>query len=501
MQSFDPSLQLALNGLQNVEAGNKHVIIISDGDPSLNRNLITAFKKAQISISTVGVFPHSMGDLSTLKYMADQTGGNFHAVTTTAALATLPQIFIKEAQTVRRPLIWEGDPFLPAVQATVAEPMRGVNAVPPITGYVVAADREGGLAQVTLRGQENDPVAAIWQYGIGRSFVFASDATQRWAANWKGWPLFQPFWEQHIRWVMRASGDAKLRVQTENDGEETRVMVDALTPDGKKLNFATFKARIARPGGGSVDIEFEQVSPGRYEGRFKSDDPGQYLMNIQYAAPGEGGEPLKGSVQASVSRPFADEFRALSDNAALLTQVAQITGGRVLPQNPESSEANLWTRDGLEMPVATRPLWLLFTLVGIGIFLADVAVRRVRIDIPAIYATVIGLFGASKAKAGEQMESLREAREKARSRMDRSEDGEPEEPRKRDRKTAGVKFEASEEQLKGPQRSPITDKPSPVEKPKVAGKKEDAQPEEEGMSRLMRAKKRARDDFDQENDG
>jgi len=500
MPSFNPSLQLALQGLQNVEAGNKHVIVISDGDPSLDRRLVQQFQKAQISISTVGVFPHSQGDLATLKFMADQTGGNFHAVTTNAALASLPQIFIKEAQTVRRPLIWEGDPFLPGIEPVMAEPMRGIRAVPPITGYVVAADLDGGTASVTLRGQENDPVSAIMQYGIGRSFVFASDATQRWAANWKGWPMFQTFWEQHIRWVMRASGDAKVRVQTENDGEDTRVMVDALTPDGKRLNFATFRARVARPDGGTADVELVQVSPGRYEGRFKSEASGQYLMNIQYAAPGEGDEPLKGNVQASVSRPFADEFRALTDNAALLTQVAQITGGRVLPQNPESTEANLWVRDGLDMPVATRPLWLAFTLFGIGIFLVDVAVRRVRIDIPAIAATVAGVFGASKAKAGEQMESLREAREKARSRMARGEGSENEtEPpeRKRDKKTAGVKFEASEDQLKGPQRSPITEKPAPIEKPKAPGRKDDAQPEEEGMSRLMRAKKRAREDFDQ----
>jgi hypothetical protein len=55
MPDFDPSLQLALAGLQAVEAGQKHCIIISDGDPMPPRSTSPKFRDAGITISAVGV--------------------------------------------------------------------------------------------------------------------------------------------------------------------------------------------------------------------------------------------------------------------------------------------------------------------------------------------------------------------------------------------------------------------------------------------------------------
>jgi uncharacterized membrane protein len=502
MPSFDPSLTLALAGMQNADAGQKLVIVISDGDPSLSRNLITKFKKNGITISSVGVNPHSAGDVATLKYMADQTGGNFYNISN-KNISTIPEIFFKEAQTVRRPLIWEGDPFSPGIEPVISEPLVGINAVPPITGYVVMADRENSLAIVSMRGVENDPVAAHWQYGMGRTFVFASDVGTRWATMWPNWGQFQAFWEQHVRWVMRTSGDAKIRILTENDGTMTSVTVEALDPNGARLNFANMIGRVARPDGDSEDIEFVQTAPGLYQARFKSEAAGQYLMNIRYAAPdGEGGQ-IEGNAHASVSRPFADEFRALSDNAALLAQVADITGGKVLPASPQSPGADLWRRAGVEMPIATSPLWLWMAMIGIGMFLVDVAVRRVRIDLFAMGRSAVGAFKLTSDKAGQQMESLHDAREKAKRRMaeqgtaGEANAGQQDVPiaKPRDKKAAATKFEATEEQLKASRGGSILDESPTVEQPKRS--KPDASDDEEGMSRLLKAKRRARDEFEE----
>jgi len=117
MPSFDPSLQLALSGLSNAAAGQKHCIVISDGDPSMSRSLLRDFKSAGITISAVGVNPHSPSDTNTLRTMANVTGGTYYAVANNA-LATLPQIFIKEAQTVRRALIWKASPSHQHAQAS-----------------------------------------------------------------------------------------------------------------------------------------------------------------------------------------------------------------------------------------------------------------------------------------------------------------------------------------------------------------------------------------------
>jgi uncharacterized membrane protein len=488
MPSFDPSLQLALSGLSNAAAGQKHCIVISDGDPSMSRSLLRQFKQAGITISAVGVNPHSPSDTNTLRTMANVTGGSYYAVANTA-LATLPQIFIKEAQTIRRALIWEGDPFSPARTGVPAETMRGINAVPPINGYVVAAEREG-LSLVTLRGKEEDPIAAQWQYGLGRVVTFTSDATTRWAGSWVAWPGFSQFWEQHIRWTMRPSGDATLRVSTENVGEKTRVIIEAFDPDGERLNFADFQARTSTPDGDGVSVEVQQVGPGRYEGEFNTADAGAYVVNLLYRAPGSDGNVLEGSAQAAVTRPFADEFKALETNLPLLKQVASITGGRELPADP--TLADLWGRDGLEMPVALTPAWLLFAIIGIGIFLLDVAVRRVRID-PAMIAAFVRRGATKEARKSEaSTEAMRMARSRAQSRTgdDR-------------KKQSSRKFEAAPERTKTSEPIALTgeeedDKPT-IGKPKRAVEK----PKEEqvdSLSALRAAKKRARDDMNDTND-
>lgn len=506
MPSFDPSLQLALAGLRAAQAGQKHVIVISDGDPSLSNSLLTQYRDAGITISGIGVFPHSNRDLQSLQRMATVTGGRFYSINTNAAIATVPQIFIKEAQTVRRSLIWEGDGIQPRIVAG-ADSMRGISAVPPITGYVVAADREG-LAQVTLRaGDENDPVGAQWQYGLGRVVTHTSDATTKWARSWITWEQFEQFWEQHVRWAMRPSGSANVMVTTEDLGDRTRVVVDAVGPDGERLPTASFKGRLATPDGEGAEIELRQVGPGRFEAVVDSSEAGTYVASLRYAAPSPTaeGEFIEGTVQAAITRPFADEFRALEDNAALLVQVAELTGGRVIRPDVPPEDADLWAREGLVMPVSTRPIWLIVALCGIGLFLFDVAVRRVRIDFRAMAMGARRAVSKSAQAATTQMDSLTAARAKARERLAGraapEADAElqraaPPAPTREDLRAR--KFEATAEQIAASRAQPValSGQPSADETAKRAASPTDQtrKPEpEEGMSALLRAKKRAQE--------
>ncbi|MEL6394986.1 MAG: VWA domain-containing protein [Planctomycetota bacterium] len=500
MQTFTPSMNITLQQLQAAQAGQKHVIVISDGDPSLDRNILGRYRQAGISISTVGVFPHSPGDFNTLRQMAQATGGNFYPVTTQAGLATLPQIFIKEAQTVRRSLIWEGDAFSPALTGVPTETTRGISAVPPISGYVVTTKREG-LAVTTLQatqrvgeGQQaeivEDPIAAQWQYGLGRVMAFTSDASTRWASAWTSWGGFRQFWEQHARWAMRPAGSANVRVITERRGDQTVLIVDALDEAGERLNFARFQGRLATPDGEGAEIAIQQVGPGRYEGVVETPDSGSYVATLTYRAPGqrEGAPELKGSVQAAIAKPFADEFRALTTNESLLRQVATITGGEVLTRDPEADEP--WRREGLTEPVALSPIWLAVAISAIGLFLADVGIRRVRIDLGAIAASIGGLFGrAGEKQAGQDLGALRTARARTRERYDDRPD------------TAKRKFEAPEDMpltsgpvaLKGEQEEAAIPGLSKPERAKASDKGEGQEGDGGGMSALLAAKRRARE--------
>lgn len=504
MPSFDPSLRTTLAGLKKVDAGQKHVILISDGDPSLTPSLLTQFKAARISISTVGVNPHSPGDLRGMRLIAQATGGTFYNIPNNK-LNEVVKIFVKEARLVRRSLIWEGNPFAPKLVLSGAPSMTGIRGVPQIRGYVVTADR-GGLSQVTLRGKENDPIAAVWQHGLGRAVVFTSDAGARWATDWAAWPGYRQFWEQHIRWAMRPTGSANLRILTEQRGDQTHITIEALDEAGEHLAAGSFAARVAGPNNSATDLTLRQTGPGRWEGVIETEDAGTYLVGVRFKAIGRDGQPIEGTAQAAITRPFGDEFRALQDNTALLRQVADMTGGRVLDLN-DPAAADLWRREGLTMPVATRAIWLTLLFIAVALFLVDVAVRRVRIDLRAIAAFIAASMQTSRQRAGSQLDALHAARAKARQRIAERSDA-PDEPDdtalraqlRAQRQSAKARFEASPDQAKRMGSKPVAlsgqDEPGTPKRKKSTPKPTTDSPDE-GLARLMAAKKRARKDIDE----
>ncbi|MCK6475485.1 MAG: glutamine amidotransferase [Phycisphaerales bacterium] len=511
MPDFSPSLELALKSLVAAPAGQKHMIVISDGDPSPpSTQLLQKFVNAKITISAVACATHSFSDQQTMQRMAQYTGGRYYSVDPQNAGVQIPQIFIKEAQTVKRSLIWEGTPFTPSIAAAGSEPMRGITTVPPVAGYVVSADREG-LSQVTLRGKENDPILAQWQFGLGRVVTYTSDGATRWNPQWVQWPAYRQFWEQHLRWVMRPSGSANIRLTTETRGDETIVSVEALDPQGERLNFARFQGRVAAPDGSGQDITLRQVGPGRYEGRVRTAAAGSHVLSMRYAAPTTSpdgaSQVLEGTVQAAISKPFADEFRSMQDNSALLRQVAELTKGRVMTGDARADK--LWARENLTMPVATRPIWMAAALTAIGLFVLDVGVRRVRIDIPAMIRRGRSLLQPGKVKAGEQMAGLQAAREKARKKMAEKAEAsrrveEASSTYEQVKAAASAKFEAPRDAPRFPTQdagvlggaSARPDSPAPGTQ--APGAAQPGQPPGEGMSRLLKAKKKAREEMKDE---
>jgi hypothetical protein len=176
----------------------------------------------------------------------------------------------------------------------------------------------------------------------------------------------------------------------------------------------------------------------------------------------------------------------------------------VLSGDPQRD--GLWERTALEMPVAKTPIWLTVAIIGLILFVLDVGVRRVRLDLQMVLNVFRRAFGKSTVTTGN-VGGLRAAREQARAKIQArattsgtqlSADElarQAKEEAQRVVSTAGRKFEASTEQLKsaaGPIAMGGADaKPQKIEE--KARPIDQSQQPGEGMSRLMQAKKKARD--------
>lgn len=403
MPSFGPAMRVALQSLTQVNAGQRHAIIISDGDASApSPGLIQSYKDAKVTVSTVMVGGHgTQSDLTKMKNVASATGGRFFNVKNPKKL---PQIFFKEARVVSRSLIQEDDTYLPQVVSNLPGPTRGFSELPPVEGYVLTAAREG-LAQTPIAIATEqagevvlDPIYAHWYYGLGKSIAYTSDITGRWGARFASWERFQAFWEQSIRWVMRPSSPVNMQVRTQLDGDRAVVEIEALQADASFLNFMETDGLVLGPNQKRLPLSLRQTGPGKYQGEFKVGDSGAYLANISYIG-GPEDDRVRGTLQAAVCVPYAAEFRTVKHNRALLADLAARTGGEVL-DGDDPALVNLFDKEGLVVPESPHPIWDLLAILAASLFIIDVAARRLAID-PRRVASLAQRAVGQRAEASE----------------------------------------------------------------------------------------------------
>jgi uncharacterized membrane protein len=486
MPSLHDHLQAAYDKLKACDAAQKHVIVISDGDPRPpTPQLLSQCRQAGITCTGVGVFPHSPADVQSLLRVAQATGGRFYNVTDPKQL---PQIFIKEAQVVRRALIVE-ETFSPQITYSLGEMTKGLPAaLPNLDGYVLSGPK-GGLNQIVLSSHQADPILATCQSGLGRCVAFTSSVDSRWASNWLQWNGFEKFWEQAVRWVAKPSQSTDCEVFADVQGRQVTINVEAIDAEGKFMQFANIEGQVIAPDVSSSALELMQVGPGQYRGRFQGDTSGSYIVNLRYKKMGENATTQ--FTHTTVTIPFAPEFRDLSDNAPLLAEVSEISGGRILSSDP--NQANLFDDTGLKFPesqiLLNRPLMFIW----LALFLLEVAVRRVVLDVRAMARKIAALirFRRAESKGSQTLERLRIKRQNLRDQLfARSTDID-----------ASRRYEASEEfkgELPSIQASSETDlagKTRPeksstekIEKQQTTGEKEPSH-----IDQLLKAKRKATD--------
>jgi uncharacterized membrane protein/Mg-chelatase subunit ChlD len=409
---FEETVAMATKGLAESRAGQRHIIIISDGDPSPpTKATLDAAVAAKITITTVMVSGHgTQQDYVNMKFTAETTGGRFYEVTNPK---NLPKIFTKEASVVSRSLIVEGE-FTPGVVPSVTGPTRGLTGVPGLAGYVLTVPREG-LAQVAIsnRTEEGlDPIFAYWNHGLGRSIAFTSDTGTRWLGNWTTWGEYRAFWEQSVRWLLRPAVPSNAQVRTRVEGDTAIVDLEATNAAGGFANDLNPEATLVSPDGRATAMTAVQTGPGRWRVEFPAAEAGSYLINFGL---GTGEDGRRATVQASVSVPYPKEFRTVRDNRALLEQIADRTGGRVLSLSAATESIDAFLREGLPVPLSTRRVWDLMAILAAAFFLFDVAVRRIAIDWQGARAGVSGALSTRKVGDGT-VEAWKKARSKSASR-------------------------------------------------------------------------------------
>ncbi|MBT5927192.1 MAG: VWA domain-containing protein [Verrucomicrobia bacterium] len=367
LPDFQNIMDLAYKGLLESNANIKHMIIFSDGDPGApSKTLMDDIVRNKITVTTILIAGHAGPD--TMQWIAENGRGRFYEVQNPNML---PQIFMKEAAVILKSAIIE-NPFKPVLTSST-EPVRGISpeAYPQLLGYVGSSPKP--RAEVPLISDQGDPIFAHWQYGLGRSAAFTSDARPKWANPWMAWDQYRQFWTQIARWSLRRVENSDFTTEVTVDKGVGSISVEAIDEEGQFRNFLDLRAKVVSPTGESQDVRLEQTSPGRYEVKFPAKEVGAYTVNLSEYEAGK----VKGMQVIGASVNFSPEYLSSESNMHLLSQMAEEGQGILI--EPDNQLDNPYSRDR-KRTFQARDLWPWLLMSAILLFPVDVGIRRIQLE-------------------------------------------------------------------------------------------------------------------------
>lgn len=351
----------------------KHIVLLTDGgaNPAGISPLVERmFANHDITTSVVATGANYERWMDQIPIVG---GGNLHVATNPE---NIPTILAAETVLATRSYIFE-EPFLPLL-VNRSPIMEGITASPQLQGYVATTEKD--TATVILQTPEEDPLLASWQYGLGRSVAFTSDATARWANDWITWDNYQRFWNQVVRWTITEGRDSNLEVYVEERGEQAVLVVNARDNRGDFLNALELDAAIVLPQSEfgereTLNTTLKQVAPGSYEAIFEPTQDGAYFIRIA-------GTTREGaSVDASIAESagwvlsYSNEYRPRETDEAFLKKIAGITSGGSLSEQPADAFAH-----NLETEESAFDLWPYLLALAAVVLVLDIGVRRIVIN-------------------------------------------------------------------------------------------------------------------------
>jgi len=190
------------------------------------------------------------------------------------------------------------------------------------------------------------------------------------------------FWSRLVRWASRSETD-DLQVTVSPQGDAATVTADAVTAEGTPRDGLDVQASVGGPV--QAQIPLVQTASGRYEARVQLGVPGAYALAVT-ARDASGRTRIR---TAGFVVPYSPELRDLTVNRALLAQVTEATGGRLLDDPAAAVAPARESRSAADS-------WPLFAGAALGAFVVEIAVRRA----PAIIHHVGALLGAIRSRAG-----------------------------------------------------------------------------------------------------
>ena len=369
-----PALAEAYRRIQVLNAIYKHIVLLTDGISEEGDSISLSREAAlnHVTISTVGLGQDV--NRAYLEKVASYAKGKSYFLNEPAGLE---QILLKDVQEhtgttavekATKPAILQKAELLDGV---------GMESAPALQGYVrfVSKPTSNEILDIDQQtADRKDPLFVRWQYGLGRSAVFTSDAKSRWAAGWVAWPGFDKFWTNVFRDLLPHA--PMTEAVSSYDDASGELMVDYHLGEHVGEPAKIPDIFVFGPNGFQKPMKVAKLAAGSYRASIHIGG-NQGLFRIRPAV----------ETRAFPEVGFYRQESEMADygsNEFLLKQIAQSTGGRYF-SNLNASNASKVFDSGSRYVQSTLQLWPGLLALAVLLNLAELVLRKWKGLVEALF--------------------------------------------------------------------------------------------------------------------
>ena len=403
------ALSTAARMLLKAKAGTRHIILFADADdseqPGAYQALLAKCRKANITVSVIGLGTPGDVDAGLLKDIASRGGGRCMF---TQKPQELPRLFAQDTFVVARSTFLDEPTPVRTTGGMASLTGRTFAGMPAVGGYNLCYLRPGANLAAVTANEYKAPLVAAWSAGAGRALCYTGEADGPYAGPVASWNDVGHFFTSLARWTAGRSQELpRSMLLAQELGEGLCTVTLHLDPDRASLPFdgiPTVTTLRGRPG--SPPQSSRQEMAWISTDALQVDVPlgGEETALSSVEVPGVGRRTLP-----PVCAPYSAEFRPADPErgATTLEHLARATGGA-----RRVDLGGMWKAlPALPRRVALAP-WLL--LAAVVLFLAEVLERRT-----GVFAAALGAVRFRRKAEARETDEAAPSRPRTRTRRRR----------------------------------------------------------------------------------
>ena len=361
---YTEALEMAHAELLNSDSEIRHVIFLSDGNPSDYgyEDAVDAMIADGITVSTIGL-GYSSWILSDL---AESGGGRYYYV---EHAGDLPDIMLSETEQITVSSLITGE-FAPVIakKSSLTDGISDTSPLPLLYGYLGTTVKED--ADAYLVTEEGHPLYAVRSYGEGKTACFLSDFAGSWSADW--------FAEDNARHVM-----VRMVSTTVSDTPHTSSILTEAAVRGMEAEITVRTSASVYDTGdsgtlvltvttdeGSRSHPLTKNADGSYTAVVPAEESGIYeMMIVETDASGR----MTDYLQTAFAVPYPGEYDTFAEGGRDFLQSLCSPSDGILSGNPEE----LASAQVEPIGIVYDPLIPLAVTASV-LLLADIAIRKLR---------------------------------------------------------------------------------------------------------------------------